>query len=123
MRVLALMIAGGLGLALSVRAESEKDYARAWASANEGKVNLRLADGTRCDVATPRHAVEVAFAPKWQEAIGRALYQATQLNKKAGIVLIVKEPKETVYRQRLDTTIGIFNLPIEVWEIGPAAVK
>ena len=108
---------------LSAVGETEKDYVQAWATANHGKMNVRLTDGTRCDVVTSTHAVEVTFAPKWQEAIGRTLYQASQLNKHAGIVLILKDPKEAVYRQRLDTTIGIFNLPIEVWEVGAAAGK
>jgi hypothetical protein len=86
-------------------------------------MNVRLQDGTRCNVETPTHAVQVAFAPKWQEAVGRALYAATQLNKRAGIVLIFQSPKDAIYRQRLDTTIGIFNLPIDVWEVGASAQK
>jgi hypothetical protein len=118
-----LLLAIAVGLASSAFAESEKSYVEAWAQANKGKVNVRLADGTRCAVVTATHAVEFSFARKWQEAVGRALYQATQLNKHPGIVLILSGPKDAVYRQRLDATIAIFNLPIEVWEVGAGAAK
>jgi hypothetical protein len=104
-------------------AASEKSYAETWAAANKGTLNVRMRDGTRCDVLTAKHAVEVAFAAQWQDAIGRALYQASQLNKHPGIVLIVEDAKDAVYRQRLDTTITVFNLPIDVWEVGSAATK
>jgi len=109
--------------AVSAVASSEKEYAKSWAEANKGTLNVRMRDGTRCDVLTPTHAVEVSFAPLWQDAIGRALYQAMQLNKHAGIVLILKSEKDAVYRQRLDTTITVFNLPIDVWEVGAGAAK
>lgn len=102
---------------------SEKTYAQAWATANKGTQNVRMHDGTRCDVLTATHAVEVTFASQWQDAVGRALYQASQLNKHPGIVLIVEDAKDAVYRQRLDTTITVFNLPIDVWEVGAAAAK
>ena len=104
-------------------AASEKSFSQAWALANKGTQNVRLQDGTRCDVLTATHAVEVTFAARWQEAIGRALYQAAQVNKHPGIVLIVEKPADAVYRQRLDTTITVFNLPIEVWEVGASAAK
>jgi hypothetical protein len=113
-----------LGLMISAaRAESEKSYVQAWALAHKGKASVRLADGTRCDVVTATHAVEVVVAPRWQDAIGQALYHATQLNKHPGIVLIMNGPKDAIYRQRLDATVTIFNLPIEVWEVGAGAAK
>ncbi|MGH8046092.1 MAG: hypothetical protein ACREKL_02495 [Chthoniobacterales bacterium] len=102
-------------------ASSEKSYSETWAAANKGTLNVRLQDGTRCDVLTPTHAVEVSFAKDWQDAVGRALYQAAQLNKHAGILLILENEKDSVYRERLDTTISVFNLPIEVWEVGAGA--
>lgn len=120
---LVLALACGFGLMASAFGASEKSCVKAWAEANKGTPNVRLADGTRCDVATPTHAIEVTFAPKWQEAVGRALYQASQLNKHAGIVLIFTSEKDEVYRQRLDSTIAIFNLPIDVWETGPGSSK
>lgn len=102
---------------------SEKEYGRDWAAAHNGQVNVRSRDGTRCDVLTPTHAVEVTFASQWQDAVGRTLYQAMQLNKHAGVVLIMESEKDDVYRQRLDTMITVFNLPIDVWEVGAGAGK
>jgi hypothetical protein len=84
---------------------------------------VRLPDGTRCDVVTETHAVEVVFADRWQDGIGQALYHATQLNKHPGMVLIMRGANDAMYRQRLDATITIFNLPIEVWEVGVGATK
>ncbi len=121
MRIPALL-AAGLILTAAARADSEKDYVLAWAAANHGKTNVSLADRTRCDVVTATHAVEVVFAARWQNAVGQALYHATQLNKQPGIVLIMEGPKDAVYRQRLDATLAVFNLPIQVWEI-PAEPK
>ena len=116
-----LSIALSLCLAGAAVAASEKSYSQAWAAANKGKTNVRLGDGTRCDIVTATHAVEVSFAPNWQDAVGQALFHATELNKHPGIVLIMLSAKDAVYRQRLDSTIAIFNLPIDVWEVGPGA--
>jgi hypothetical protein len=46
-----------------------------------------MPDGTRCDIVTETHAIEVDFADKWAEAIGQCLNYSFQLNKKAGILL------------------------------------
>jgi hypothetical protein len=100
-------------------AATEKTYAEAWAADHAGTLNVRTRDGTRCDIVTPKNAIEITFASQGQNAIGRALYQAAQMNKRAGIVLILDSKKDAIYRQRLDTTITVFNLPIEVWETGP----
>jgi hypothetical protein len=122
MRCFALL-AIWLGLSVPVLAESEKAYVQTWATAHQGRANVRLPDGTRCAVVTSTHAVEFAFGRKWQEAVGRALYEASQLNKHPGIVLIMEDSGDAVYRQRLDTTITVFNLPIDVWEVGAGAEK
>ncbi len=122
LRFLFVLLGAFAGASLA-QAASERSHVDAWAAANKGTPHVRLADGTRCDVVTGTHAIEVTFAPKWQEAIGRALYHASQLNKHAGIVLIFKGAQDEVYRQRLDTTVAVFNLPIDVWETGPGASK
>jgi hypothetical protein len=121
-RVFSLLILC-FAFAFPAKAESEKAFVQTWAAANKGKVNVRLADGTRCAVVTATHAVDFAFAAKWQDAVGQALYHASQLNKHPGIVLIMADAKDAVYRQRLDATISVFNLPIDVWEIGAGAAK
>ena len=53
-----------------------------------GTMEVLLQDGTRCDIITKTHAIEVDFANKRAEAIGQSLNFALQTNKKAGIYSI-----------------------------------
>ena len=46
-----------------------------------GKVEVVMKDGTRCDILTATHAIEVDFAKKWAEAIGQ---KETEVNYKNG---------------------------------------
>ena len=41
-----------------------------------------MPDGTRCDILTDTHAIEVDFANKWAQAIGQSLNHAMQTGKK-----------------------------------------
>ena len=49
----------------------EKWYQERWCNENGGKVEVVLADRTRCDCLTSTNAVEFDFGPKWAEAIGQ----------------------------------------------------
>jgi len=60
----------------------------------EAETEVRLWDGTRCDMMTATHAIEVDWASKWAEAIGQALYYADVTGKKPGVILLVKDPRE-----------------------------
>ena len=106
-----------LFLASSIQAEPEKYYQQIWCSNNQGQAEYRLPDMTRVDCLTSNHAVEVDFARKWYQAVGQSLYYSFQTGKRAGIVLIVKEPKERKYWIRLNSTIEHFKLPIDTWMI------
>lgn len=53
-----------------------------------------MPDGTRCDIVTDTHAIEVDFADKWGEAIGQSLNYAFQSNKRAGILLILEKESD-----------------------------
>jgi hypothetical protein len=96
----------------------EKSYQADWC-AGRGQTEVVLPDGTRCDCVTPTHAVEFDFGPKWAEAIGQSLNYALQTNKRAGIVLIIRDPSERKYLIRLNSIIAHHNLPIDVWQAGP----
>jgi hypothetical protein len=96
----------------------EKSYQADWC-AGRGQAEVVLPDGTRCDCVTPTHAVEFDFGPKWAEAIGQSLNYALQTNKRAGIVLIIRDPSERKYLLRLNSIIAHHNLPIDVWQAGP----
>ena len=97
--------------------QSEKEYQKEFASKVDGKVEVRMGDGTRCDVVTKTHAIEVDFGHKWAEAIGQSLHYAFQSNKKAGIALILKTKKDYRYLIRLKSVIKHYELPIEVWPV------
>lgn len=112
---------GLVALALLVAARAspaaESDYRDAWCSANAGKPELVLDDRTRVDCVTATHAVEVEFAPKWAEAVGQALYYSAKTGKRPGILLILKEPAERRFLERLFRVIAGQCLPIDVWTV------
>jgi hypothetical protein len=97
----------------------ESDYQKAWAAEHGGKVEVRMPDGTRCDIETKTHAIEVEFASKWCEGVGQALWYSFQTNKKAGIVLILRSEKDRKHLMRLRSLIAGKKLDIKVWVIEP----
>jgi len=68
--------------------KSERFYQEMFMSEYGGTMEVLLQDGTRCDIITKTHAIEVDFANKRAEAIGQSLNFALQTNKKAGIYSI-----------------------------------
>ena len=100
--------------------KNEAFYRDQWAKANNGKTEVTMGDGTRCDIVTKTHAIEVDWAYKWAESIGQSLWYSFQLadeNKKAGVVLILKEEKDKMYLMKLRSIIAYRKLDIEVWAI------
>lgn len=84
-----------------------------------GEQNVRMANGTYCDLLTPDCAWEVDFADKWAEAIGQSLNYATQSNRPAGILLIMESPKDQRHLDRLISVINGQQLDIRVMVIEP----
>ena len=75
-----------------------------------------MPDGTRCDILTDTHAIEVDFADKWAEAISSIRNYAMQTGKKAGIVLVLKDRGNEKHLERLkkmarNYSMDIKNLP------------
>jgi len=97
--------------------QHEKWYQKQWCSEHRGKTEVVLSDRTRCDCETETHAIEFDFGSKWSEAVGQALYYSFQLNKPAGVVLILESKKDYTYWVRLNTTIEHFQLPITTWKV------
>jgi len=58
----------------------------------------------------------------WVEAIGQSSDYSIQTKNKAGIVLILENIKDIKFWIRLNTTIEHFNLPIDTWAVGSAAM-
>jgi hypothetical protein len=58
--------------------QSERYYQEKFAREIGGRVEVVMKDGTRCDILTATHAIEVDFAKKWEEAIGQSLNYASK---------------------------------------------
>ena len=95
----------------------ERYYQDKFALEINGETEVVTGDGTRCDILTETHAIEVDFARKWGEAIGQSLNYSFQLNRRAGILLILESPSDRRHLIRVNSIIQNFNLPIDVWEI------
>jgi hypothetical protein len=67
---------------------------------------FRLADGTRVDMMTGSHAIEVDYARKWAEAIGQSLHYAAATGKQPGIILLLEDERDARYVRRLQNVIG-----------------
>lgn len=76
-----------------------------------------MPDRTRCDCLTETHAIEFKFAKEWMDAIGQSLNYSFQTGKKAGIVLIVRSPRERKYWIQLNSLIQHKKLDIDTWKI------
>ena len=84
-----------------------------------GSIEVRLEDGSRVDLLTDTHAIDVEKASNWKEAIGQSLHYARLTDKRAGIILISEAGdkdyiKSTKYARSLDNVIEAFNLPIDL---------
>ena len=70
LQVLLLILASSL---LSAK-QSERYYQTQYADKIGGRTEVVMKDGTRCDIVTSTHAIEVDFAKKWAvRLLGRAL--------------------------------------------------
>ncbi|MGR3318551.1 MAG: hypothetical protein ACUZ8O_08720 [Candidatus Anammoxibacter sp.] len=80
----------------------EKDYQEEWCGERNGEVKYTLEDRTRIDCLLPEYAIEFAFAEKWAESIGQALYCGEMAERKPGVVLILESKKDEKYLDRLN---------------------
>ena len=95
-----------------------------WQNANHSRyvqdadhVEVRLWDDSRCDYVSPTHAIEIDWATsKAYEAVGQAMYYSIVLEKKPGIILLVKEGEKDSsqkYIYRCQTVCA--KLDIKLW--------
>ena len=106
----------------AARLNHESYYQDIAAAKYKGEKEVTMADGTRCVIVTATHAIELDFADKWAESIGQALYYGFHTNKRAGILLILEDPKDKRYLLKVQSVIEHYKLPIDVlplkaWEI------
>ena len=101
----------------SLRKHYEHYYLDQWCEDYDGKTEVIISAWSKCDCLTDSHAVEVSFADKWHEAIGKALHNGLQTGKEPGIALIIEKQENYKYWTQLNTIIEYFELPIETWKI------
>jgi hypothetical protein len=112
--LLALTLTASLSAS---RLNPEAHYQDIAAKKYSGQTEVVLPDGTRCDIVTETHAIEVDFADKWAEAIGQSLNYSFQLNKKAGILLILESSKDEKHLNKVQNIIERYKLPIDILAI------
>ncbi len=76
---------------------------------------FRQWDGTRVDVITPHHAIEVEWASKWSQSFGQAGYYAATNDTAPAVVLLVKNmSKDERYVYRGKVTGEALDIPVWV---------
>lgn len=117
-RYISMTILVGLLIGIYTPAESQNDasYVREVARLLNGQTEVRMYGG-RADVVTEEYAIEVEYAHLWKQSIGQSLWYGIQLNKKAGIVLIMRTPDDYKYGIMLQSTLDHAGLndKIRVW--------
>ena len=76
-----------------------------------------LSDGSRADIISTSHAIEVDWSNKWKEGISQSLWYAFQTNKNAGLILIIKDETDTKEVIKVNSLINHYDLPITLWTI------
>ena len=97
---------------------TESDYVNMYC---DGKIEYILPDRTRVDCLTDEYAIEYDWAKKWAESIGQALYYSKMTGKKPAVAIIIKNPYEKVYIERIkkaDSNIKIFEIKSEDYSEG-----
>lgn len=96
----------------------ERPYKKSFSKEHHGRVDARVGSGSKVDVLTREHAVEVEKARNWDKAIDKSLENANRSGKKAGIAIIREGNSLDDYRvRRLKREIRTRDLDIKVWEI------
>jgi hypothetical protein len=105
--------------------QSERYYQEKFAQEIGGQVEVVMKDGTRCDILTATHAIEVDFAKKWAEAIGQSLNYAMHTGKRPGVALIVFSPSDNKYIERVRKISAEYSLGLAIYPIdgGGASVS
>jgi len=76
---------------------------------------VRIFDGTRIDLLTPHHAVEIDWAPKWAEAIGQSLYYGVRSKKQAVVLLLLCDSRDEAYIVRCRAVCTTNTPKIPIW--------
>ena len=80
------------------------------------RLEVRLQDGTRCDIVTKTHAIEADYAKKWAQAIGQSLHYSELLGKKPGILILKRSDSEWRHLVRVARLCGKYDITLWVVE-------
>ena len=96
--------------------EKEEFYSNKFCEELSGQSQFKLKDLSRVDCFTETHAFEVDWADgmKVYEAIGQALYYASQTDKKPGILLLIRKDNSEKHIKKIKEVIRYFDLDIEL---------
>jgi hypothetical protein len=111
-----LLLSCGLPFTVFAK-QSERYYQEKFAREIGGQVEEVMKDGTRCDILTATHAIEVDFAKKWAEAIGQSLNYAMHTGKRPGVALIVLSPSDNKYIERVRKISAEYSLGLTIYPI------
>lgn len=90
------------------------------ASKYQAETEVRLEDGSRVDLLTPTHSIEVDYPKKWAESIGQSLHYAELTGKKPGVILLLSDPKtEWQFLVRAARLCGKYGITLYIEEIEP----
>ncbi len=98
---------------------SEKNeiyYQQKWCDQHNGKIIVNDNGNIMVTCLTDTNVIQTDFANNWKNSIGKSLNFSSLLNKKAGILLIIKSVNQYKYWYKLNNLINRFNLPIDVWK-------
>jgi hypothetical protein len=103
--------------------QSERYYQEKFAREIGGQVEVVMKDGTRCDILTATHAIEVDFARKWAEAIGQSLNYAMHTGKRPGVALILLSSSDNKYIERVRKISTEYSLGLTIYPIDGGGVS
>jgi hypothetical protein len=95
--------------------QRESYYQDKFAKIVGGETEVVLSDGTRADIVTDKYAIEVDFGTKWAESIGQSLSYAIQLEKKAGVLLVISGEDEIRFLDRLMAVAVEHGIQVWIW--------
>lgn len=73
---------------------SELKWSSRLARLFEGRTEVRLWDGSRVDIVTAVHAIEVEWAQKWPESFGQVGWYAINTAKIPVVILLVEDMQD-----------------------------
>ena len=85
-----------------------------------GEAEVRLSDGTRCDIILYDLAIEVDWAKKWPEAVGQCLHYSRLVGKRPGILLLTRgKPTEDKYLDDCRNVCRMIDITMLTWSTKP----